>query len=185
MYIRGMSTRDIEQTFTDSTGKTYLSKSSVSRLNEKMYEEYEKFNQRELSEIDAVYLFVEGVYESVRRYTSNQTLLCAWCICSDGTKQLLGISAVGSESSQSWEMFFEEMIKRGLRQPLLIVSDGGKGAASAIAKSFPKSDRQRCLAHKLRNISTKLPKDRQVDMLAGVKEVYYAADYDKSKILAG
>jgi transposase-like protein len=185
MYVRGMSTRDIEQTFTDSDGKTYLSKSSVSNLNAKLYEEYESFSKRDLSGLDVVYLFVDGVYEAVRKYTSNQALLCAWGICSDGTKHLIHIAVVASESQQSWEMFFEDLTSRGLRQPLLIVSDGGKGANAAIIKSFPKSDRQRCLAHKLRNISAKLPSDRQADLLSAVKEAYYATDYEKAKILGG
>lgn len=184
MYIKGMSTRDIEQTFTDQSGKTYLSKSSVSKLNEKLYEEYINFSQRDLSGIDVVYLFVDGVYEAVKRYTNNQALLCAWGICSDGTKQLIHITPVESESCEAWETFFEDLLTRGLRQPLLTVSDGNKGVSKAIAKCFPKSDRQRCIAHKLRNIMAKLPKDRQKEILAFIKEVYYASDYEKAKVLA-
>jgi len=184
MYLRGMSTRDIEQTFTDEEGHTYLSRSSVSRINEKLYEEYKNFSKRDLSELDVVYMFTDGVYEAVRKYTNNQALLCAWGICSDGTKQLIHISAVESESLQAWEGFFEDLLARGLRQPLLVVSDGAKGANSAIARSFPKTDRQRCLAHKLRNITAKLPRDKQREILPQIKEVYYAADYEKAKVLA-
>lgn len=184
MYIRGLSTRDIEETFTDESGEMLLSRSSVSRINSEMIKEYEEFTGRDLSGLDVVYLFVDGVYEAVRRFTGNRALLCAWGICSDGTKRMIHIAAVESESQASWEMFFEDMLERGLRQPLLVVSDGGKGAQAAIVRSFPKADRQRCISHKLRNIASKLPRDRQAEVLARVKGVYYAPDYEAAKVLA-
>lgn len=184
MYVRGLSTRDIEDTFVDSAGQSLLSRSAVSRLNERLYEEYQAFSQRDLSSLDVVYLFVDGVYESVKRYTNNQALLCAWAICADGTKQLLHIAAVESESSEAWEMFFDDMQERGLRHPLLVVGDGGKGSHAAIERSFPKADRQRCLAHKLRNIQAKLPRDLAKMILEQVKQVYYAADRTSAETLA-
>lgn len=94
-----------------------MSRDGVSRLSELLYEDYEAFIQREWSDLDVVYLFVDGVYESVRRYTRNQTILCAWGVCSDGSKVLLHLSACSSESKDSWNHFFEELLSRGLRQP--------------------------------------------------------------------
>jgi transposase-like protein len=184
MYVRGLSTRDIEETFIDAEGGKILSKSTVSKINERLQEEYEQFSKRDLSEFDVVYLFIDGVYEAVRHYTNNQALLCAWAIISDGTKQLLSITTVASESQQSWELFFEDMINRGLRQPLLIVADGGKGAKSAIIRSFPKAHRQRCIAHKMRNIAVKVPKSVQKEIIDEVRKIYYAIDYEEAKQLA-
>src|SRR3990170_7400248 len=114
MYTRGLSTRDIEDSLVDSTGKSFLSRSSISRLTDSLYQEYEAFKQRDLSEYDVVYLFADGVYESVRSYTNNQTILCAWAICSDGRKVLLHLSAASSESEESWNSFFQELLDRGL-----------------------------------------------------------------------
>jgi transposase-like protein len=184
MYVRGLSTRDIEDVFVDSTGQALLSRSAVSRLSECLYEEYQAFSQRDLASLDVVYLFADGVYESVKRYTDNQTLLCAWAICADGTKQLLHIAAMESESRAAWEMFFDDMLKRGLRQPLLVISDGAKGIHAAIERSFPKADRQRCLAHKLRNIQAKLPREVAKLIVEQVKQVYYAADRTSAETLA-
>ena len=69
MYVRGLSTRDIEKTLTDESGRSLLSRSSISRLSEQLYAEYEAFAKRDLSDYDIVYLFLDGVYEAVRRYT--------------------------------------------------------------------------------------------------------------------
>jgi len=181
MYVRGLSTRDIQEVFVDSEGQKLLSKSTVSKINERLQKEYEEFSQRDLSVFDVVYLFVDGVYEAVKRYTNNQALLCAWGITSDGRKQILSLMTVQSESQTAWEMFFEDMLSRGLRQPLLVISDGGKGAKSAIIRSFPKAYRQRCIAHKMRNIAVKLPRDKQQEVVKEVRDIYYSAEYDEAK----
>jgi len=184
MYVRGLSTRDIEKTLQEPDGKPMFSRSMISTLTERLYQQYQEFSQRDLSSFDIVYLFVDGVYESVKRYTNNQTLLSAWAICSDGTKRFVHLSAVESESKQSWEVFFEGMIKRGLRQPLLVISDGAPGLIAALEKHFPKADRQRCIAHKLRNIASKLPRDLHAVVMEEIKAVYYAADTQAAEVLA-
>jgi len=185
MYVRGLSTRDIEETLTDEHGQALLSRSAVRRLTERLYEEYEAFAERDLAGEDVVYLFVDGVYEAVRSYTRNQAILCAWGILSDGTKELLHLSAAGSESIGSWRAFFEEMTTRGLRQPLLLIHDGSAALKVAIRESFPESERQRCLVHKLRNIGAKLPAEKRAEVLARVKSVYHASDRDTADLLAG
>ena len=175
-YIRGLSTRDIEKTFVGEQGEALLSKSSISNVSEAMYKEYEEFANRDLSRLDITYLFVDGVYESIRKYTRNQGILCAWGIMSDGRKEMIHLMAVESETTQSWKMFFADMTNRGLRQPLLVISDGSVPLIKAINESFPLADRQRCIAHKLRNLSVKLPRSVQTELLRQVREVYYATD---------
>lgn len=184
MYVRGLSVRDIEEAFVDQQGKPFLSRTAVSQLSRRLYEEYESFSRRDLSTCDVVFVFVDGVCEAIRKYTNGQTLLCAWAICSDGTKQFLHLAAVQSESQEAWEAFFQDMQHRGLRQPLLVISDGGQGVIRAIQTKFPKADRQRCIAHKLRNLLAKLPKDVAGTILLEFKAVYYAADRQAADVLA-
>jgi transposase-like protein len=184
MYVRGLSTRDIEEAFQDGEGKPLFGRSSISRIAERLYEEYLAFSRRDLSRLDVVFLFVDGVYESVKRYTNGQALLCAWAICSNGRKEFLHLMPVQSESQEAWEMFFEDLRNRGLRQPLLVISDGAPGLLNAIDHHFPHADRQRCIAHKLRNIAQKLPRDVAEAILAEFKAVYYAADRSSADLLA-
>ncbi len=184
MYTRGLSTRDIQDSLVDRNGKSFLSKSSVSRLADSLYREYETFSRRDLSEYDVVYLFADGVYESVRNYTNNQTILCAWAICSDGRKVLLHLAAASTESEESWSGFFRELLDRGLHQLLLVTSDGSKGLINALNRSFPRAKRQRCLAHKLRNLIAKIPLEVQAEIKARIKEIYYAAERDSAEMLA-
>src|SRR5690625_2889032 len=101
MYVRGLSTRDIEQTLVDGQGDPVLSRSVTSRLTEELYAEYERWAMKDLSGFHVVYLFADGGYESVRRYTNGQTILCACGICFDGRKVILVLMALVSESGNA------------------------------------------------------------------------------------
>lgn len=186
MYVRGLSTQDIQQTLTDQAGKAILSRSVTSRLTEELYAEYERWNGQDLSGYDVVYLFVDGVYESVRHYTNGQPILCSWGICSDGRKVLLGLQAVAGESTECWVEFLEDLKARGLAHPLLVVSDGGGGVIGAIAQCFPYADRGRCIVHKLRNLMNKLPRDKAITdpIKARLQAIYYAPDLEAARGLA-
>ncbi len=183
-YVRGLSTRDIEETFQDKDGKPLLSKSAVSKLTPRLNEEYEKFQSRDLSSIDPVYLFVDAVFESVKKLTNNQAIFCAWAITSSGEKVMLSLSVATGETTEAWSDFFEDMIKRGLRQPVLLISDGAQSLINAIERKFPLSDRQRCIAHKMRNILAKVPKEYQELIKQAVTAVYYAPEYSTAEMLA-
>lgn len=182
--VRGLSYRDVEECFKDQQGKPIIGRSMVAEMMEEVKTEYEEFCKMDLSTHDVVFMFVDGVYESVKGYTKNQTILCCWGICSNGTKLLLGMMAAGSESESSWNVFFEDMKNRGLRQPLLVISDGNKAIKNAIVKSFPSSMRQRCIAHKLRNLMSKLPMDIQPEIKRELHKIYYAEDKEDAKARA-
>lgn len=166
MYVRGLSTRDIEDTFKDKDG--------VSQITEALSEEYERFCSRDLSGYDVVYLFVDGVYESLRlELGAKEAILCAWAILSNGRKVLLHLALGNKESYDCWQHFFRDLLDRGLRAPLLVISDGAPGLIRAIEQCFPKSKRQRCLVHKLRNIANKLPKNTNSELMPKIRNVYY------------
>jgi putative transposase len=66
------------------------------------------------------------------------------------------------------------MRARGLGDPLLVVSDGAPGIIRAIEECFPRSARQRCLAHRMRNLAVKVPTDLWPEFKARVAACYQA-----------
>ena len=66
LYARGLSTRDIEDAFTDESGRRLLSRAAVSEITERLWAEYEAFSKRDLSEYRIVYLYVDGIAERLR-----------------------------------------------------------------------------------------------------------------------
>lgn len=184
-YVHGLSTRDIEDTFKDQNGKPLLSRSAVSKLTPVLNEEHKKFQERDLSNLDPVYLFVDAVYEAVKNITNNQAIFCAWAILATGEKVMLSLDVAAGETTEAWSSFFEDMIKRGLRQPVMVVSDGSQSLINAIEKKFPLSERQRCIAHKMRNILAKVPKEYNEEVKQAVTAVYYAPEHSTAELLAG
>ena len=68
MYARGLSTRDIEDAFTDEQGRCLLSRSKVSEVTEVLWEQYEAFQNRDLSDLPLQCLFLDGLYEPLRTH---------------------------------------------------------------------------------------------------------------------
>lgn len=185
MYARGLSTRDIEETLRNEKGDLLISKSAVSNVTEALWEEYQTFAERDLSVYDVVYMFVDGVYESMRDSGGRkEAILAAWAICSDGRRRLLHLALGGKESEPACVAFFRDMIRRGLRAPLVITRDGAPGLQVAIERCFPQTKSQPCLAHKLRNVACKLPDSAPKEVMSQIKCSYYHSDPEVAKLLA-
>jgi putative transposase len=174
LYARGLSTRDIEETFTDETGRRLLSRAAVSEITERLWAEYEAFTTRDLAEHQIVYLFVDGIAERLRAGQPREAVMAAWGIGEDGRKVLLHLMAGSKEDTETMRAFFQDMRARGLGDPLLVVSDGAPGIIRAIEECFPRSARQRCLAHRMRNLAVKVPADLWPEFKARVTACYQA-----------
>jgi transposase-like protein len=96
-----MAQRDIEAALEKSLGQFVLSKSSISTMTDTLSQEYEAFRTRALSGYDVAYLFIDTVYEPLRRWGSKTGILCVWGIGVDGRKVLLSLSPTNSESYES------------------------------------------------------------------------------------
>jgi len=168
MYARGLSTRDIEDLLgeiDDGDGRSLLSRSSVSRITEVLWEEFESFAQRDLSGFDVVYLFCDAVYESLRQQAGcKQAILVTWGILLDGSKVLIHLSLGNKESQSSWQEHFRSLIQRGLPNPLTVTSDGAPGCVAAIETTWPSAERIRCWVHKMKNVLEKVPEDQHEEI---------------------
>ena len=51
LYARGLSTRDVEDAFRDATGELLISKSAVSGITDRLWEDYQAFIARDLAEV--------------------------------------------------------------------------------------------------------------------------------------
>jgi len=181
-YVRGLSTRDIEDLFIDDEGRSLISKDGVSELTDQLWDDYQAFCKRDLSAYDVEYLFVDAVFEAMRRQIGlKEAVLVAWAITRDGQRVLIHMALGNKESYECWLDFFRNMISRGLNVPVLITSDGAPGLIKAIEEAFPNSLRQRCLVHKKRNILAKVPEDAQAEIRAYLDGIWFAPTYDTGK----
>ena len=148
MYARGLSARDIEDALFEATGDEVLSKNAVSEVTEILNDEFEAFQNRDLSSLRVEYLFLDAVYESIQRLTGlDRGILCAW---GDIARWEEGphTSRSGQQGElpglADWLSFIRDMVKRGLCIPTTITSDGVPRLIKAIEAAFALSLRIRC-----------------------------------------
>jgi putative transposase len=184
MLARGLSVRDIEDAFRDETGRLLLSKTAVSEIGKQLWADYQEFVRRDLAEYDVVYLLIDGIAERIRPGQRREPVLAAWGFTAEGRKVLLHRMAGSKEDTETVRAFFQDMRARGLGDPLLVVSDGAGGIVRAIEEGFPRSARQRCLAHRLRNLAAKVPEDLWPEVKARVQACYQAPSRQIARDLA-
>jgi putative transposase len=185
MYTRGLSTRDIEDAFREVTGDLLLSRTAVSAITDQLWADYQAFSERDLSCFEVEYLFLDGVYESLRRLAGlKEGVLVAWGICRDGQKVLLHMALGNKESYAAWQDFIRNMQGRGLQEPVLVTTDGAPGLIRAVDEAWPNSLRQRCLAHKIRNVVDKVPDNAREEVKAMVHSTYYAPNREVGEMIA-
>jgi putative transposase len=183
MYARGLSTRDIEAVFADTEGRSLLSRSAVSEITERLWAEYEAFASRDLAEFEVIYLFVDGIAERLHLGQPREAVLAAWGILRDGKKALVHLAPGTKEDTASCREFLQEMRRRGLPDPLLVARDGAPGMIRAIEECLPRSLRQRCLAHKMKNLQSKVPEDVWPEFKARAAASYQAASPALARLL--
>ena len=184
MLARGLSVRDIEDAFKDETGRLLLSRTAVAEIGKQLWEDYQAFKSRDLAEYDIAYLFIDGIAERIRPGQRREPVLAAWGFTFDGRKVLLHLMAGSKEDAETVSAFFQDMRARGLGDPLLVVSDGAAGIIKAIEVCFPRSTRQRCLAHRMRNLAAKVPEDLWPEFKARATAAYQAPSRKIARELA-
>ncbi len=88
----------------------------------------------------------------------------------------VGLEAASSESGDAWAGFLSGLTERGLRCPLLVISDGASGLIGAVETTLSAALRQRCLIHRARNILAKVPKNGQAEVKADYWAIFDLGD---------
>jgi putative transposase len=157
-FLRGLSVRDVEAALEECFGEQVIGKSTVARVCKDTAARYARWCERDLSEHDLVYLYLDAIYLKLRPDDEPaEGVLVAWGITLEGRKVLLGLQLGSRESYEDWLDFGRDLKARGMRSPLLIVADGAPGIWKATRELWELADEQRCTVHALRNITSKLP----------------------------
>jgi putative transposase len=172
-FVRGLSVRDVEAALGEALGpEAALSKSTVNRICQTIKEEFDAFKARDLAGVELDYLFLDAAHFKLHPGAPAEPVLCAWGVTTGGSPVLLGLASASDEGHDPWAGFLGELVQRGLRAPLLVITDGAPGLISAVEVTFPRSLRQRCLVHRARNLLAKVPKHAQAEVKAAFWEIF-------------
>jgi len=182
LYMNGISTRKVKKSVAKLLGKRGLSHQNIIRITEKVVEEFKQWKRRDLTELKVAYLILDGTRLAVRAGTrEKEAVLVAWGFLEDGSLEPLSISLGNQESYNAWKWFLEDMVKRGLQEPILTVIDGCPGLIKAVKEVFPVSDIQRCTKHKTENVLDKVLKEDREKVKDSLQRIFYAPTYDHAK----
>jgi hypothetical protein len=154
LYLHGLSSGDfvpaLEQFLGSSAG---LSAATVTRLTAQWQQDFQVFACRDLSTVDYVYLWADGIHVNIRLEEAKLCLLVMVGVRADGRKELVAMADGYRESEGSWADLLRDCARRGMRAPVLAAGDGALGFWAALREVFPATAEQRCWFHRSRQES--------------------------------
>ncbi|MGW2779519.1 IS256 family transposase [Streptomyces olivaceoviridis] len=182
LYLHGLSSGDfvpaLEQFLGSSAG---LSAATVTRLTTQWQADHAAFMDRDLAEVDYVYVWADGIHLNVRLEEARACVLVLIGVRADGSKELVALKDGYRESGESWADLLRDCARRGMRAPVLAVGDGALGFWKALAEVFPETREQRCWVHKTANVLDSMPKSAQPGTKKAIQDIYNAEDRDHAE----
>ena len=177
LYLHGLSSGDFVPALGQFLGSTVgLSAPVITKLTETWKAEQRCFAARDLSGVDYVYLWADGVHVNIRLEEHKLCLLVLIGVRADGRKELVALADGYRESTESWADLLRDCARRGMRAPVLAVGDGALGFWGALREVFPTTREQRCWFHKIANVLGALPKSAHPGAKKALAEIWNAED---------
>ncbi len=185
MFISGVSTRKIEKVLHE-LGVAQMSKSQVSVLCAELDAQVQAFRERRL-ESTYPYLMLDALYVSIREdgHVLKHAVVIAYGVNENGTREVIGIDVVQTESRESWLGFLRSLVARGLHGVLLLVSDAHEGLRAAITAIFGATALwQRCRVHFLRNVMAHVSHHRKLELAEAFRSILNQSTADEARARA-
>jgi putative transposase len=175
VFLFGISTRLTGEALKPLLGES-ISAQTISKIAQSLDHEVRRYHTRSLSDT-YVYLFLDGIMLKVKTGAGakKKAVLVAYGITSEGKRELIDFVVTKSESASAWEgimnLFHRGLIGGMLR---LIITDGNQALMNAVDLTYPGIPRQRCWAHKMRNVGVYLKKKDLDACVQEAREIYSA-----------
>ena len=181
LYLHGLAEGDFDLALRGLLGdKAPLSASTVARLKQRWKGELVTWKARDLSDLDPVYIWVDGLYVKAGLEKTKAALLVVLAALSDGSKVVLSVTSGYRESTESWSAVLRDLKSRGLRPPRVLIADGHLGIWGALRNVWPEVDEQRCWNHRIQNVLDRVPKSRREEAKVLLRKIPYSETEQKA-----
>jgi transposase-like protein len=181
LFIQGVSTRKLKRITEELYGKA-VSAQTVSNTLKQLDAEAQRFKDQPIPDT-VEFLFLDGISNKVREIgLERKVMLCAFGIHvpdpHDGhrRKVLLSFQLADMEDVASWSGFIADLKGRGLlgKHLKLAITDGNPALLKALKTIYPFVKRQRCIAHRMRNVAVKIRKMNRPNGLEEARLIFGA-----------
>ncbi|MFL6143548.1 MAG: IS256 family transposase [Labedaea sp.] len=177
LYLHRLSSGDFVPALGQFLGSSKgLSAPVITKLTEQWKAEQRAFAERDLSGVDYVYLWADGIHVNIRLEEHKLCLLVMIGVRADGRKEFVALADGYRESTESWADLLRDCRRRGMTAPVLAVGDGALGFWGALREVFPDTREQRCWFHKIANVLAALPKSAHPAAKKALSEIWNAED---------
>jgi len=175
LYAKGMSTRDIVDTFKEMYDAD-VSASLVSRVTDRVIEQVTQWQSRSLDPVYPI-VYLDCIVLKIRQNQRviNKSLYLALGVNLEGHKELLGLWLAETEGAKFWLSVLTELKTRGLKDILIACVDGLKGFPDAIGSEYPDTQVQLCIVHMVRNSLRFVPWKDYKPVTRDLKLIYQAS----------
>jgi transposase-like protein len=186
-FLLGLSTRKVAKALLPVLG-TPLSPSTVSRVAKTLDAAVTAFHARPLVDRYRV-LMLDGVVLTRKTGAGaiRRPVLVALGIRPDGRKEVIDFRLARAESAHAWELFLNDLHRRGLSGESLelVTVDGGAGLLATLPVVYPHVPVQRCWAHKIRNVLAKVKAADQAAVKGDLHNIMTAENRVAARSAAG
>lgn len=174
LYAKGMSTRDIANTFREMYGAE-VSPTLISKVTDRVLERVTEWQNRSLDPLYPI-VYLDCIVLKIRQNQRviNKSLYLALGVNLEGHKELLGLWLAETEGAKFWLSVLTELKTRGINDILIACVDGLKGFPDAIAAEYPATKIQLCIVHMVRNSLRFVPWKEYRAVTADLKRIYQA-----------
>jgi len=184
LFLGGVSTRTLSAMSSRLIGRK-ISHTEISQANKELADSVERWRNRDLSQEQIKYLFIDGVNFDMRIGDSIEKtpVLVTIGVTESGQRLVLGLQAGDKESASNWREFFKDLKRRGLdsAKVSLGIMDGLAGLEKVFAEEFPSAKVQRCQVHVARNVLAKVPQKFKEAVADGMRSIFYASSREKAR----
>lgn len=150
----------------------------LARLKQEYLELYKCWQNRQLSE-DVIAIFIDAYHSDtcIDNKVRKTALYVVIGIDFNGQKDLFGLYLYnGHETKGFWLQTLNQLIERGLKRPLIVISDNFPGLKESVATLFPKALHQLCFIHMQRNVHRNMSMQDSKSFNQNLKQIRFMDD---------
>ena len=172
LYGKGMTTRDITDTFEELYG-AQVSPTLVSKVTAAVQQELEAWQARGLEDVYPI-IYLDCIHVSIRHEgrVHKKAIYVALGITMEGHKEVLGLWISKNEGAKFWLSVLTDLQNRGLQDVLIFCVDGLSGFPEAIEAVYPKAKVQLCIVHQVRNSVKFVGSKHQKEVCSDLRTIY-------------
>lgn len=181
LYGMGNTTRQISD-FVENLYGFGVSAEMISNITDKIIPEMEEWKSRRLEEVYP-FVYIDAIHFNVKTngVVGKSAAYVVMGISKAGIKEVLGIYIGESESSKFWLSVLNDIKNRGVKDIIVLSSDGLTGIQESVKVAYPKTEHQTCMVHFVRNTLKYVSHKDKSKFAQDLKAIYTASSEEIGK----